>query len=40
MKLGKLGVWASLDGLTAAAGLEIAKRIEQLGYASLWMPER
>ncbi len=39
MKLGKLGVWASLDGVTAAAGLEIAKRIEHLGYAALWMPE-
>jgi alkanesulfonate monooxygenase SsuD/methylene tetrahydromethanopterin reductase-like flavin-dependent oxidoreductase (luciferase family) len=39
MKLGKLGVWASLDGLTAEAGLEIAKRIEQFGYAALWMPE-
>ncbi len=39
MELGKLGVWASLDRLTAAAGLEIAKRIEHLGYAALWMPE-
>jgi len=28
-----------LDRLTAAAGLEIAKRIEHLGYAALWMPE-
>jgi len=28
-----------LDSLTAAAGLEIAKRIEQFGYAALWMPE-
>jgi probable F420-dependent oxidoreductase len=39
MKLGKLGVWTSLDGVTAAAGLEIAKRIEGRGYAALWMPE-
>ncbi len=39
MQLGKLGVWASLDGLTAAAGLELAKRVERLGYAALWMPE-
>jgi probable F420-dependent oxidoreductase len=39
VKLGKLGVWASLDGVTAAAGLEIAKRVEHLGYAALWMPE-
>jgi hypothetical protein len=27
MELGKLGVWASLDGLTAAAGLEIAESL-------------
>src|SRR5260370_27676723 len=39
MQWGKLGVWASLDGLTAAAGIEIAKRVERLGYATLWMPE-
>jgi probable F420-dependent oxidoreductase len=39
VKLEKLGVWASLDGMTAAAGLEIAKRVEHLGYAALWMPE-
>src|SRR5215470_16767609 len=39
MKLRKLGVWVSLHGLTAEAGLEIAKRIEQFGYAALWMPE-
>jgi probable F420-dependent oxidoreductase len=39
VKLGKLGVWASLDGVAAATGLEIAKRVEHLGYAALWMPE-
>src|SRR5437588_9632026 len=39
MQLGKLGVWASLDGVSAAAGLELAKRVERLGYAALWMPE-
>src|ERR1700693_6214929 len=39
MKLGKLGIWTSLDGVTAAAGLAIAKRIEGRGYAALWMPE-
>jgi probable F420-dependent oxidoreductase len=39
MKLGKLGVWTSLDGVTAAAALAIAKRIEGRGYAALWMPE-
>jgi probable F420-dependent oxidoreductase len=39
MKLGKLGVWTSLDGLTAAAGLALAQSIEARGYAALWMPE-
>ena len=39
MKLGKLGVWASLDGMTAAAGLAFAQRVEQRGYTALWTPE-
>jgi probable F420-dependent oxidoreductase len=39
MKLGKLGVWTSLDGVTAARSLEIAKRVEARGYSALWMPE-
>jgi probable F420-dependent oxidoreductase len=28
-----------LDGVTAAAGLAIARRVEARGYAALWMPE-
>ena len=39
MKLGKLGVWTSLDSTTAALSLEIAKRVEARGYAALWIPE-
>jgi probable F420-dependent oxidoreductase len=39
MKLGKLGVWASLDGLTAAESAAFAKRVEAWGYAALWTPE-
>src|SRR5215470_11130886 len=39
MKLGKLGVWASLDGMTAAAALAFAQRVEKRGYAALWTPE-
>ena len=39
MKLGKLGVWTSLDGVTAARSLAIAQRVEACGYAALWMPE-
>src|SRR5712691_3287827 len=39
MQLGRLGVWTTLDGVSAAAGLEIAQRVERLGYSALWMPE-
>ena len=39
MNLGKLGIWTSFDGVTSAAALDIAKRIEARGYAALWMPE-
>jgi len=39
MQLGKLGVWASLEGYSAKDGAAIAKQIEDLGYAALWQPE-
>ena len=39
MKLGRLGVWAALDGMSAAAALDFARRIERWGYPVLWMPE-
>ena len=39
MKLGKLGVWAGLDGMTAADALAFAQRLEKRGYAALWTPE-
>jgi probable F420-dependent oxidoreductase len=39
MKLGKLGVWVSMDSMTAAAAAAFAKRIEAWGYAALWLPE-
>lgn len=39
MKLGELGVWYFLDGQTAAAAADIAKRVESLGYSALWIPE-
>jgi len=39
MQLGKLGVWASLDGLSAAAALAFAQRLEKHGYTTLWTPE-
>src|SRR2546423_13417751 len=39
MKLGKLGVWAGLDGMTAAEALAFAQRLEKRGYSALWTPE-
>ena len=39
MELGRLGVWAAFDGVSATAALEFARRIERWGYPALWMPE-
>jgi len=39
MQLGKLGVWVSMDRMTAAAGAAFAKRVEAWGYGTLWLPE-
>jgi probable F420-dependent oxidoreductase len=39
MQLGKLGVWASLDGMTAADALAFAQRLERRGFQTLWTPE-
>ncbi len=39
MQLGKLGVWAAMDVLTAAEGAEFARRVEAWGYSALWLPE-
>ena len=39
MKLGKLGVWAAMDVMSAAEGATFAGRVENWGYAALWLPE-
>jgi probable F420-dependent oxidoreductase len=39
MELGKLGVWVSMDSMTAAAAAAFAKRVEAWGYSALWIPE-
>ena len=39
MHLGKLGVWAGLDGMAAADALAFAQRTEKRGYGVLWTPE-
>lgn len=39
MKTGTLGVWYYLDLLTSRQAADAARRIEDLGYGTLWMPE-
>ena len=39
MQLGRLGVWAAMDVMTAAEGAAFAKRVEAWGYSALWLPE-
>ncbi len=38
-RIGRLGVWTFLDLLPAADAVAAARRIEELGYSMLWMPE-
>ncbi len=39
MDTGKLGVWYFFDGMSSADAATAAKRIEALGYGTLWIPE-
>jgi probable F420-dependent oxidoreductase len=38
-KLGKLGVWAFIDDMTATEAVHFARQLEQWGYSALWIPE-
>lgn len=38
MELGKLAVWASVEGQELGPAIETAQRIESLGYSALWHP--
>lgn len=37
--LGRLGAWGHLDTLPIGAARAFARRVEQLGYGTLWVPE-
>lgn len=37
--LGKLGVWAFIDSMTAPEAVRFAQRVEAWGYSALWIPE-
>src|ERR671918_2248318 len=39
IELGRLGVWGHLDSLAADEAREYARRVEELGYGTLWVPE-
>ena len=39
MPIGRLGVWASMDGMTAAAATALPGRSKVRGYGALWVPE-
>jgi len=39
MDLGKIGIWAMLEAMTAPETLDFAKTIEKHGYKTLWIPE-
>ncbi len=38
-EIGRLGVWAALDALTAPEAAAFAQRVEAWGYSALWTPE-
>jgi len=39
LDLGRLGVWGHLDSLGAAGAVAYVRRVEALGYGTLWVPE-
>jgi probable F420-dependent oxidoreductase len=39
MDLGRLGVWTFFDALPPSDAVAATKRIEELGYSALWVPE-
>jgi probable F420-dependent oxidoreductase len=39
MDIGKLGVFFFCDAMTAAQSADFARRVESLGYGTLWFPE-
>jgi len=38
MQLGKLALWASVEGQALGPAIETAQRVEALGYSALWHP--
>ena len=38
-EIGRLGVWSWLDAFTAPEAAAFARKLEELGYSALWIPE-
>src|SRR5438132_1101386 len=39
MELGKVGIWFFFEGMTAPQSRDFARKLEKLGYHTLWIPE-
>jgi probable F420-dependent oxidoreductase len=39
MDLGRLGIWSFIDAMAAEETARFARRVEELGYRTLWIPE-
>jgi probable F420-dependent oxidoreductase len=39
MDIGRVGVWTRTDGMAIGETADFAKRIEELGYGALWIPD-
>jgi probable F420-dependent oxidoreductase len=39
LDLGRLGVWGHLDSLAAPDAIAYVRRVEELGYETMWVPE-
>ena len=38
-RMGRVGIWGHLDSLAAPDARRFARRVEELGYGALWVPE-
>jgi probable F420-dependent oxidoreductase len=39
MDIGRVGVWTRMDGMSVGEAADFARRVEELGYGALWIPD-
>jgi len=39
MDIGSVGVWTRMDGFSVGEAADFARRVEELGYGALWIPD-